>query len=145
MEAAVHIRALEREVHIGGDVAEVGHDRDLLALHGELLGQRDAHVVAVVVDDHDAIAGHLLTVPHDLLGREDVRLGGVRAGDRVVRCSVQTVGRPVAACGDDYDLGAVALDAVSVELCVGDELDVLQLVDLDLAVVDDPGPLAQAG
>ncbi len=58
-------------------------------------------------------------------------------------CAVQAVGRPVAAGRDDHDLGAVLLDALRVELRVRNELDVLQLVDLDLPVVDDPRPLAE--
>ena len=119
------------------------HQRHLLAVQRELLGERDAHEVAVVVDDHDALAGHRLAFDHDLLGREDVRQARVGTGDRVVRRAVQAVGRPVAAGRDDDDLGSVLLHSLRVELRVGDELDVLQLVDLDLAVVDDASPLAE--
>src|SRR5919202_303549 len=46
--------------------------------------------------------------------------------------------------GDDHDLSAVVLDRVRVEARVRDELHVLQLRDLDLAVIDDPCPFAEA-
>src|SRR5919106_1695507 len=141
----VLVRRLEREVHVWRDVPEVRHERDLLALVGELLRERDAHEVAVVVEDEHALAGRRLALGHDLLRRELPREARVRARDRVVRTAVQAVGCPVAAGGDDDDLGAVLLYARRVEPRVGDELDVLQLVDLDLAVVDHAGPLAQAG
>ena len=88
---------------------------------------------------------HGLALDHDLLGSRAPRLGGVRARDRVVGAAVEPVGRPVPARRDDDDLGAVVLDAVRVEPRVRDELDVLQLVDLDLAVVDDAAPFAETG
>jgi hypothetical protein len=62
-----------------------------------------------------------------------------------VRGSVEPVRRPVAARRYDDDLRAVVLHTLGVEARVGNELDVLELVDLDLAVVDDARPLAEAG
>ena len=50
----------------------------------ELLGERDAHVVAVVVDDETALAGHLLALEHELLGRELPGEAGVAPG--IVSC-----------------------------------------------------------
>src|SRR5204863_2951688 len=43
----------------------------------------------------------------------------------------------------DVDRRSVLLHSRRIELRVWDELDVLQLVDLDLAVVDDTRPLAE--
>ena len=38
VQAAHHVRILEREVHVVGQV-HTGHDRDLVTRHGQLLGQ----------------------------------------------------------------------------------------------------------
>ena len=143
MELAVLIRRLEREVHVGRDVPEVRHQRDVLSFTCQLLGERDPHEVAVVVDDEHAAARHFLVVAHDLLGSRAPRLRCVGAGDRVVRTAVESVADPVRAGGDNDDLGAILLDAVCVEGHPRDELDVPQLVDLDLAVVDEARPFAE--
>src|SRR5207253_3538114 len=103
------------------------------------------HEVTVVVDDDDVAAWHFLAVAHDLLGSRAPRLRRVGPGDRVVCTAVEPVAYPVRARGDHDDLGPVLLDAVRVERRPGDELDVAQLVDLDLAVVDEARPLTEPG
>ena len=145
MELAVLVRRLEREVHVGRDVPEVRHQRDLLAFTRQLLGERHAHEVAVVVDDHDAVPGDILAVAHDLLRRQTPGLSRISAGNRVVRAAVEPVCRPVRTSRDHDDLGPVLLHAVCVERGAGHELDVAKLVDLDLAVVDEAGPFTEPG
>ena len=143
VELPVHHRRLEGEVHVLGDLAPLGDEPHLMAFAGQLLGQGDAHVVRLVVEDEDPVADFLAGEGDVLWCELPALVEGVRPGDGVVRGRVQTVRRPVASGGDDDDLGPVLAHLTGIETARGVDLDVLQLVELDLAVVHDPLPIAE--
>ena len=115
-----------------------------MALPHELLRNADAGEVRLAVVNDDLLPDRL-ALSHDLVRRGHVRERRVRAGDGLVRDSLQAVSSPAGArCDDDY-FGAVVERALAIEVRARDHLDVLQLVELDLAVVDHAAPLAEAG
>jgi hypothetical protein len=142
VEVAVQHGRLEGELHVVRHVAHLRDECDVLALAGELLGDRDPHVVALVLEHEHAVADLLFAPDHLVRGQLPVERC-VGALDHIMRRRVEAVGGEVAARRDDHDLGPVLEHVLCGQAGVQVHVDVLQLVELDLAVVDDPLPLAE--
>ena len=148
VQAAVHVRRLEREVHVVAEADAVDHGH-VVALAPQQFGQRRPHEVWLGVQDRDPLADRFRPV-EDLLGRHMVRLAGIDPRNRVVAEGVGAVAVPERAGRDDHLVGAVAQHvpggqrfAPERQLAVAVLLD--QLVELDLAIVAVIAPLAEAG
>ncbi len=72
VHAPHHVRILEREVHVVGEM-HARDDGDLVAGDGQLLRQARRHEIGVGVQDHDALADGLLALEH-LFRRELIGL-----------------------------------------------------------------------
>ena len=118
------------------------HERDLEALAGEQLGQHAAHVVVVVVEQHDALAarpraGHQVVGCQHLHARRRSGSGG--------RASGPTPSARQRGAGRDGDVVEAVLEhLVGGQLAPEGELDVRELLELPLAVVDAPGSTPRA-
>ena len=111
------------------------------SLCGEQFGEDAAHVVVVVVEDHDTLAarpgaGHDLVGAQNLCALGDLHGFGVPAPDAVVA--------PMCTGGDDDVVELVVDDVVGGHLALHEDLDVVEFADLLFAVVDDPDPCRQA-
>ncbi len=82
MQATHHVRILEREVHVVGQM-HTGNDGYFVAVIRQLLGQTWCHEVGIGVENHHTLADLLLAF-EDLLGCQLVRQRGIGTGDRCV-------------------------------------------------------------
>ena len=143
-EPLPHPLFLQREAEVLAQAVPVGHVGDVAAPLGRELSHGAAHVVVVVVDDEHPPA-EFLSVDDQLLGGADVGERRVGSRDRLVGGPVHAVGGPERAGGEDHVLGPVVGDIGGRQPGRSHELDVVQLVDLGLAPVDDPPPGAESG